>query len=606
MQKRYTIIFSVAAVLCLSLFFGFSAESQTKPNESTHAKARYYYVEGSVALAEGRLSEAYELIKKASLTDPQYPEAAYNYALLRMSMRNDTIQSAHEVRRSIDMMRPFVEEYPSEAAEAMNYSLFSLRSGDIEEAIRVAERTDSLVPDLTATLLQLAQFYSIKQDYDNAIRSLERYERIEGNDPELSLRKFALMLSKRDTVGLMNESRRLVAENPVNPDYMLIRGNVFEALEMPDSALVCYERAEAMAPDDGKTKLTLANFFLQQGDSTAYDLKSSEALLSEDIMLEDKLQMMTRYMQNILADSADTSRGSRLFDGLLSQYPHEPSVLDLGGQYFATIGNMQRAEELMEYATDLDPKNPDYWLRLATFYYSDEKYSESVRTCESAIEKLGQPTKGLLTVYAASATLNGEYDKCRTINQMQLDIELPGLTLADSPDTVLKKAANADYDTLMSLARIYGMAGDSYAREHDYKNAIKEYEVSMALDPDNPMSLNNMAFFMAKDGGDLDVAEEMSRKTLAEDPENPTYLDTLAWILYLKGMYEEALEIQEKAIEIIGDDDESMGEYWDHLGDMQYRLGHKDKALENWKKAKTLGSDNQQLPEKIRTKKIPE
>ncbi|MCM1491105.1 MAG: tetratricopeptide repeat protein [Muribaculum sp.] len=606
MQKRYTIICCIAIISCFFSSLSLTALSKAKPDESRHAKARYYYVEGSVALAEGRLAEAYELIKKASLVDPDYPEAAYNYALLRTTMRNDTIQSPHEVRRSIEMMRPFVEEYPSEAVEAMNYSFYSARSGDLDEAIRVAERTDSLVPDLTATLLQLAQYYSIKQDYDNAIKSLERYERIEGNDPDLSLRKFALMLSKGDTIALMNESKRLVAENPVNPDYMLIRGNVFEALEMPDSALICYQRAEAMDSDNGKTKLTLANFYLQQGDSVAYDLKSSEALLSDNIMLEEKLQMMTRYMQNILADSADTSRGSRLFDGLLSQYPHEPTVLDLGGQYFATIGDLQRAEELMGYATDLDPKNQDYWLRLASFYYSDEKYNESVKTCESAIEKLGQPTKGLLTVYAASATLNGEYEKCRDVNQMQLDIELPGLTLSDSPDTILMKAANADYDTLMSLARIYGMAGDSYARELDYKNAIKEYEVSLVLDPDNPMSLNNMAYFMAQDGSNLDEAEEMSRKSLVENPDNPTFLDTLAWILYLKGKYPEALEIQEKTIEIIGDNDDSMGEYWDHLGDMQYRVGQKEKALESWKKAKSLGSDNQHLSEKIRTKKIVE
>lgn len=606
MNKRYTLISLATIFLCVFASAGFAASRKAEADGSRHAKARYYYVEGSVALAEGRASEAYELIKKAARLDPAYSEAAYNYALLRMSMRNDTLQSPAEVKRSISMMRSFVDAYPEEAGEAMNYSFLAARSGDMDEAIRVAERTDSLAPDLTGTLLQLAQYYSIKQDYEKAIKSLERYERIEGNDPELTLRKFALMLSKGDTLRLLDESRRLVSENPVNSEYMLIRGNIFEAIELPDSALVWYLKAEKMNPDDGKTKLTLANFYLERGDSAAYDLKSSQAMLSENIMLEEKLQMMTRYMQNILADSADTGRGTRLFEGLLRQYPHEPRLLDLGAQYFATIGNMSRAEELMEYATDLEPDNPDYWLRLVTFYYSDEKYPRSVALAEKAMFKLKETPRALLTVYGAATLMNGEYNKARDAYRRQLEMDLPGALLTDSAATVLKKAGNLDYESLMRVAGVYAMAGDCSSKENDMKRAIREYEVSVALDPSNMMSLNNLAYFLALDGGDLDRAEEMSRKAVAENPGNPTYLDTLAWILYLKGQYAEALEIQESAIEKIAEDDESAGEYWDHLGDMLYRMDRKDEALESWKKAKACGSDNKHLNEKIRTKKIVE
>ena len=606
MQRKYHIITLVALLATLASFC-FAAPRQAKTDDSRHAKARYYYVEGSVALAEGRNQDAYELLKKAFQTDPDYPEAAYNYALLRMSLRNDTLQSPSEIQRSIALMRPFVETYPEESSEAMNYSFLTARSGNLDEAIRVAERTDSLAPDLTGTLLQLMQYYSIKQDYVKAIGALNRYERIEGNDPEISLRKFALMLSKGDTIGLLNESRRLVKENPVNPDYMLIRGNVFEALEMPDSALLCYQKAEAFDPDNGRVKLTLANYYLQQGDSAGYDEKSREALLSENIMLEEKLDMMTRYMQNIIADSADTSRGIRLFDGLLAQYPHEPRVLDLGAQYFSAIGNLPRAEELMAYATDLDPDNPDYWLRLVTFYHMDEKYQQSVDAAERAMAKLGDATpQSLLTVYGAASFMNGEYDKAQKIYQQLLDGVLPGALTTDSAATVMAKAANLDYESLMRLASIYGMTGDSYSKMDSLPQAIRAYEVCITLDPTNMMSANNYAYFLALDGRDLDKAEKYSRKSVEEYPENPIYLDTLAWILYLKGEYADALELQEKAIGKIDEVGSDSGEYWDHLGDIQYKLGMKDKALENWKKAKANGSDNPRLDEKIKTKKLPE
>lgn len=606
MQRKYHIITLVAFLATLASFC-LAAPKQSKTDDSRHAKARYYYVEGSVALAEGRNQDAYELLKKSCQLDPDYPEAAYNYALLRMSLRNDTLQSPTEVTRSIAMMRPFVEAFPEESGEAMNYSFLAAKNGDLDEAIRVAERTDSLAPDLTGTLLQLTQYYSIRQDYDKAISSLDRYERIEGSDPEISLRKFALMLSKGDTAALLNESSRLVMENPVNPDYMLIRGNVFEALEMSDSALICYKKAEILDPDNGRTKLTLANYYLQQGDSAGYDEKSREALLSDNIMLEEKLEMLTRYMQNIIADSADTSRGSRLFDGLLAQYPHEPQVLDLGAQYYSAINNLPRAEELMSYATDLAPDNPDYWLRLTTFYHLDGKYPRAVATAEKAMEKLGDNTpQALLTVYGAATLMDGDYEKARGAYQRQLDLILPGALISDSAAVVLAKAASLDYESLMRLANIFAMTGDCSSKMDDYPDAIRAYEVCVSLDPSNLMSLNNYAYFLALERRDLDKAEEYSRKTVDAVPDNPTYLDTLAWILYLKGQYAEALDLQERAIEKIDEVDSDTGEYWDHLGDIQYKMGLKEKALENWKKARANGCDNPALDDKIKSKKLAE
>lgn len=605
MKKKSTIIVFLPLIALIASIC-FAAPPAAKQDVSRHAKARYYFVEGSVAMAEGRMADAYELIGKATKLDPDYTEASYNYALIRMTMRNDTLQSPSEVGRSIALMRPFVDKYPEESGEAMNYSYLAARSGDLDEAIRVAERTDSITPDLTSTLLQLMQYYSLKQDYDKAIGALDKYERIEGNDPEISLRKFALMLSSGDTLRLLDESRRLVKENPINPDYMLIRGNVFEALERPDSALVCYLNAETLDPDNGRTKLTLANFYLERGDSLSYDTKSREALLSENIMLEEKLDMMSRYMRNIIADSADTSRGTRLFDGLLAQYPHEPKVLDLGSQYFAAIGNLPRAEELMAYATDLDADNPDYWLRLASLYYSDGKYKDAEATCEKAMRKLSEPTRGLLTIYGAAAMMSEDYEKAMNAYQRQLDMDLPGVSLSDSARVVLSKVANLDYDALMRIASVFAMAGDCSSKMQDMDAAIRDYEVAMAIDPTNVMSMNNYAYFLALARRDLDKAESLSRKAVADSPENPTYLDTLAWILYLKGDYQDALDIQVKALEFIDDADENTGEYWDHLGDIQFRLGMKEKALENWKKAKSKGSDNIHLSEKIRTKKLVE
>ncbi len=605
MRKRYIQTMMALAMAVLVGTVGTFASKTSKNAEANRAKARYYYVEGSVALAEGKPSEAYELIKKAALTDPDYAEANYTYAMMRMTLRNDTLTTPTEVGRSIALMRPYVDLYPQETEEAMNYSFLVARTGDIDEAIRVAERSDTLAGSLPNILLQLAQYYTAKQEIEKAISTLERYERIEGNDPDIALRKFSLMYMKGDTARLLDESARLVRENPLSTEYLLIRGNAMEALEMPDSALICYQQAEALDPDDGKVKLTLANYYLERGDSAAYDQKSREAILSENIMLEEKLDMMTRYMQNIISDTtADQRRGARLFDGLLKQYPHEPKVLDLGAQYSATIEDYPRAQELMAYATDLEPENPDYWIRLAHFYFIAEDYKKAMSTCEKALEKLPEAPRGLLLVYGTASSMSGEYEKAREIYQQLLDMELPGALLTDDPQTILQKAGKLPYESLMRISDYFQMAGDGSFKTGDIQRSTKEYDVVLAINPDNLTAINNYAYYLAIGGGDLDKAEELSRKTVEELPDNPTFLDTLAWILYLKGQYQEALEIQEKAMETLSPEAEASGEYWDHLGDMQYRCGLKDKALESWKKALELDKSNKKIAEKVKDKKI--
>lgn len=595
-----TVLTSLASSLAFFGAYGIVAANRPAVNETDHAKARYYYVEGSVALAEGRNGEAYELMKKASSSDPGYEEANYAYALMRMLLRNDTLQTPTEIRRSLDLMRGFVDKYPSETGEAMNYSFLAAQSGDLDEAIRVGERTEKIAPSLTSVLLQLAQYYAMKQDMDRAIQALERYERIEGENSDLSIRKLQFMLNKGDTAAMLEESRRLVSEHPVSPDYLLLRGNVMEVLEMPDSALACYLKAETLDPDDGRTKLTLANYYLQKGDSAEYDRKSAEAILSENIELEEKLDMMTRYMHNIIADSADTRRASRLFDGLLRQYPHELEVLDLGAQFFAATDNMTRAEELMSYAIDLDSDNPDYRSRLASFYYSDGDYQKTLEVCEESLAKLPEEPRGLLLVYSAAASMLDRTDIALETYQKLLNQDLPGALLTDSTQTILKKVSALPIDALSRIGDIFSMAADATHKRGDTDLALRQYETSIALNPDNAMALNNYAYYLALAGGDLEKAQEMSRKALDSDPDNPVYIDTLAWIYYLQEKYDEALTLQESAIEKADLKDAATAEYWDHLGDIQYRCGLCDKAVESWKKARALDKDNKTISDKIK------
>jgi predicted negative regulator of RcsB-dependent stress response len=53
-------------------------------------------------------------------------------------------------------------------------------------------------------------------------------------------------------------------------------------------------------------------------------------------------------------------------------------------------------------------------------------------------------------------------------------------------------------------------------------------------------------------------------------------------------------------------EDNPSAEVLEHYGDILFKTGEEEKALEQWRKAKELGSDSKTLDKKIKTKKYTE
>jgi WD40 repeat protein len=71
--------------------------------------------------------------------------------------------------------------------------------------------------------------------------------------------------------------------------------------------------------------------------------------------------------------------------------------------------------------------------------------------------------------------------------------------------------------------------------------------------PLDPLDINNRAWEIVdpdgEPGGDLERALDYARYVIEQEPEEPNYLDTHAWACYQNGLYDEALESCERALE---------------------------------------------------------
>ncbi|MCA8986734.1 MAG: tetratricopeptide repeat protein [Planctomycetaceae bacterium] len=122
----------------------------------------------------------------------------------------------------------------------------------------------------------------------------------------------------------------------------------------------------------------------------------------------------------------------------------------------------------------------------------------------------------------------------------------------------------------------------AYVQDKQFEKGEKILEVYYERNPDDISVCNDLGYLYADQNKKLDQAYEMIKKALDAEPENDAYLDSMGWVLYRLGRFEESLEYLEKAVV---DSTEGDGVLWDHLGDCYAALKRDEKARQAWKTA---------------------
>jgi len=154
-----------------------------------------------------------------------------------------------------------------------------------------------------------------------------------------------------------------------------------------------------------------------------------------------------------------------------------------------------------------------------------------------------------------------------------------------------------EFDVTADRLRIrYALAGAYWAAKKRDEAEV-ELRAILDVDPDYAAACNDLGYYLADQGRDLDEAERLIRLAIANDridrrksghgePENAAYLDSLGWVLFRRGRLAEARAELERAGALHAGATDPV--VWDHLGDVLFRLGEKDDAKRTWEKSRRL------------------
>ena len=549
-------------------------------DEVNKRKASYISIEANNQYEQSNYGLYYSLINRAYALDSTDTSIGYEKGSFDVLFQSDSI----EFHKAYTLIKKHFDAHPEDYHSSKNYGIINSELGYRNEAIRVWSTLDSIFPHKVDITLRLADILSATTDTVDVAKAMVLYNRIEaaeGKDMGLTSHKIRALSAIRDTVSIVAEVDSLIISSPNNSEYHVFAGDIFRFFGDDEKTLQYYNKACELDPSNGNAFLQRALFYDELGDSIAFDREVFNVLKHDDLELDAKLELLTQYIRLLYSDESQQPRIEELLAELLEQHPHQPEIHELYSAYLVTIKDYSRAAEQLSYALDIDPSNEESWSQ----YIILCAQSEDREKIEDAINRALHyfPEAPILTYQSGEMYMSlDEFDLAKEY---------------------LLKAYSLSGENSRLKASTLRAIGDIHQQLEQLDSAFMYYQQALDINPDDILTLNNYAFYLAENNRELDKAESMSAKVIAEDPENPTYLDTYAWVFFKLKKYDLAKQYIDKAIEkALELSDTSLAELYHHAGDIYFMCGDPTKALEYWGEALKEEPDNELLKKKVEHK----
>jgi tetratricopeptide (TPR) repeat protein len=431
-------------------------------------------------------------------------------------------------------------------------------------------------------LLRAALLYRKAKRYSEAHEALDMILAKEDDNEILLYEKKDLYLKENKLDEAAQILEGLIKANPLEGRYYVDLAQLYQSNNESKKAEEVYKRAQNMVPDDPSLQLALAERSFNNKDSAGYSENVKKLALNKSLEVDEQLKILDTYVQIHFNDLNKRAEAMTIAEELAKQHPKDARVAYTYGRVLGINEQVEKAIVQFKRSVDLDPSNLAAWEALLLSFGDKDKADSLNFYADKALRLF--PNNAMFHFY-------------KGIAQMYK---------GDNPAAIktLNRAADMFPDeNTAALARIYSTLGEIYNTTKEYALSDENYRKALKLDPQNPFTMNNFAYYLSVRGENLDEAEKWSRQSLEMAPNESTFLDTYGWILYKQGKYTKAKDYIQKALDKRPEGD---GTVYDHLGDILYKLNDKNGALENWKKAKEKGTDNPHIDKKIQDQQLYE
>jgi tetratricopeptide (TPR) repeat protein len=527
-----------------------------QPEGERKAQALTSYVEALDLQEDGESEKALAAFEKVLNVDPGEVDLATRVAFL--------LTREGDYPRAIDILKDAVKAQPkaTEAYLQLAY-IYAKYLKKMEPAIRYAKQAVALAPDEIDGYQRLCEVELTAGNRKAALQTLDRAAKVETNDPSFWTRLgklYLALLAQTDTMPKPEDLHKvnLVFQKALKlapGDAAVLRdaADYFAATQQVKEAIPLYLRVLELQPNDSSAREKLATGFImtkQRGKA---------------------IQML----QEIIQQHPEQDQPYELLGKVLEE---EGAALVEAKKLKEAKAEYAKAAANYEQSLLINSAQPDNYLHLAELYLG--RLSEPARAVKLLQDARHHfPTAPQITYLLAVAL--------REAKQYQQAVS--------AFQEALHEAAAAGVE--IANGRFYFEYGAAAERAGLYDRAAELFKKSIQLDPDNAAEASNyLGFMWADQNTNLEEAESYIKKALAVDPDNGAYLDSLGWVDYRRGKYEQALAELLNAVQALKGEDPIV---YSHIGDTYEKLNQIPQALDYWQKSLALDQSDKKLAEKI-------
>jgi tetratricopeptide (TPR) repeat protein len=596
-----------------------------------------YVLSGQVEFRSGHVPEAVQAFQQAAHLAPndrraqvglaevnvvlrQYPEAEAHY--LRAIQLDPAAQSTYlnlaELYRLenqpdsvVRVLRQAISADPKAATPYMSLAAFYLERGDTGGIDSVFHDFRTANNNSGTALLSIGNFYLTIGENSQAKKVVE--EALAADPKNDNARKLLIKaeLNLQEWDAAEKQNSELLARLPKDPDCRLASAQLLLARGKKTDAVAKLEALVSDAPDMATAHFVLAMAYNQTGNPTRAVESLKDTVAKDPNFLPGYLALADFYLQK-----QDGKTAISYADEALRRDPRSvvARIDHANGQL--VLGDLPHAFQEFRFLTESDPKNPIFQERLGYIALRQKNFSQAEQHFNTALDQQADflpAMRDLVELYSSQK----QPEKAIASLQQQLQkvpkqsdfYELLGNAYAAShqwsaAEQAFRSAVDQNKNAYLAhsqLARLYAhdqkfpeamaeaqtvtrerpeilsgyiILGSVYEQTGAFDQARVTYEQAIQRDPNFAPALNNLAWIYCEHGGDLDLALSLAQRAKQNRPSDPETSDTLAWIEYRKGLYDEATGLLRDSLRQVPDS--SLFQY--HLGMVLLKTGKESEA----------------------------
>ena len=444
-----------------------------------------------------------------------------------------------------------------------------LTQGEAARAMADLERISAAEPSAVQADLALYAAHMSRREYDKALAVVATIEKKQPGALPNELRG-NVQLGKRDYAGARASFGKALAAEPGR----LSAARSLAALDLlenkPADAKARYEKMIAADPRNEQLEIALAELLAVSG-APAADVRATldRATAANPASPNARIALIGH-----LRRAGDLRGALEAARGAAAALPEDPQVIEALGTMQLANQEYGQARDTFVKLSELQPRNPNAPLRVSEACVAQKDYPAAIAALRKSLAIQPDYPPALLALAATQLAAGKPEDALAEAKRVQkerpdaamgwaLESELFAAQKKYPEAAAAMREALGKQPNAAFAARYYGLLGaagkaaeanafaDRWTKDHpkdaaflslvgqqrqagkDNAGAVAYYRAALALEPENVVVLNNLAWLLNEQG--KPEARELGERAYRLAPLNPSIIDTFGTILVAQG-----------------------------------------------------------------------